>query len=123
MTRRGIGWASSSSAARQSRPRANRCSSISANPNMRIDALEFLRCPYCGGRFELDASQFHNRAADQVIDGILSCQCCNLPVVDGIPVLPLLPDSTAALDDLRGARPDQARRLMFGLDDPARAEA
>jgi uncharacterized protein YbaR (Trm112 family) len=90
---------------------------------MRIDTLEFLRCPYCGGRFELDTSQFHNRAGDAVHDGILSCQCCNLPVVDGIPVLHLLQDSTAALDHLRAARPDRARRVMFGLDDEARADA
>ena len=90
---------------------------------MRIDALEFLRCPYCGGRFELDTSQFHSRTADAIDDGILSCQCCNLPVVDGIPVLHLLPDATAALDHLRAARPDHARRVMFGLEDEARAEA
>jgi uncharacterized protein YbaR (Trm112 family) len=90
---------------------------------MRIDTLEFLRCPYCGGRFELDTSQFHTRGGDAIDDGILACQCCNLPVVDGIPVLHLLPDSTAALDHLRASRPDRARRVMFGLDDEARAEA
>ncbi len=90
---------------------------------MRNDTLEFLRCPYCGGRFELDTSQFHNRGADAIHDGILACQCCNLPVVDGIPVLHLLPDATAALDHLRAARPDRARGVMFGLDDEARAEA
>jgi uncharacterized protein YbaR (Trm112 family) len=90
---------------------------------MRIDTLEFLRCPYCGGRFELDTSQFHTRASDAIHDGILACQCCNLPVVDGIPVLHLLPDSTAALDHLRASRPDRARRVMFGLDDESRAES
>jgi uncharacterized protein YbaR (Trm112 family) len=90
---------------------------------MRTDTLEFLRCPYCGGRFELDTSQFHATTDGTVQDGILACQCCNLPVVDGIPVLHLLPDATAALDHLRGSRPDRARRTMFGLDDSARAEA
>jgi uncharacterized protein YbaR (Trm112 family) len=90
---------------------------------MRIDTLEFLRCPYCGGRFELDASHFHNRTGDAIQDGLLACQCCNLPVVDGIPVLHLLPDATTALDHLRAARPDLARRAMFGLDDESRADA
>jgi len=90
---------------------------------MRIDTLEFLRCPYCGGRFELDTSTFHTRSGDTIQDGILACQCCNLPVVDGVPVLHLLPDATASLDHLRTARPDLARRTMFGLDDAARAEA
>jgi len=89
---------------------------------MRIETLEFLRCPYCGGRFELDTSQFHERAGENIRDGILSCQCCNLPIVDGIPVLHLLNDATAALDHLRAARPDRARRTMFGLDDQERAE-
>jgi hypothetical protein len=38
-------------------------------------------------------------------------------------VMHLLPDSTSALDHLRAARPDRARRAMFGLDDQARADA
>jgi uncharacterized protein YbaR (Trm112 family) len=90
---------------------------------MRIETLEFLRCPYCGGRFELDTSQYHGRTDGGIEDGILACQCCNLPVVDGIPVLHLLPASTAALDRMRAGRPELARRAMFGLDDPAQAEA
>jgi uncharacterized protein YbaR (Trm112 family) len=90
---------------------------------MRTETLEFLRCPYCGGRFELDTSQFHRRAADEIHDGILACQCCNLPIVDGIPVLHLLPASTTALDHMRAGRPDRARRAMFGLEDEAQAEA
>jgi uncharacterized protein YbaR (Trm112 family) len=99
------------------------CSSISAKSNMRIESLEFLRCPYCGGRFELDTSQFNQRSAGEIQDGILSCQCCNLPIVDGIPVLHLLPASTTALDQMRAAQPDRARRTMFGLDDEEQAEA
>jgi uncharacterized protein YbaR (Trm112 family) len=90
---------------------------------MRIETLEFLRCPYCGGRFELDTTQFNRRSTEAIDDGILACQCCNLPVVDGIPVLHLLADSTAALEHLRAGRPDRARRTMFGLDDEARAAA
>jgi uncharacterized protein YbaR (Trm112 family) len=90
---------------------------------MRIETLEFLRCPYCGGRFELDTTQFNRRTTGAIDDAILACQCCNLPVVDGIPVLHLLTDSTAALDHLRAGRPDHARRTMFGLDDEARAAA
>jgi uncharacterized protein YbaR (Trm112 family) len=90
---------------------------------MRTDTLEFLRCPYCGGRFELDTSQFHSRTGDAIQDGILACQCCNLPVVDGIPVLHLLPDATDALAQLRASRPDRARRAMFGLKDESHAEA
>ena len=48
-------------------------------------------------------SLFHRRSGDEIQDGILGCQCCIFPVVDGIPVLHLLP----ARD--RGARSHRGR--------------
>ena len=60
---------------------------------------------------------------DEIQDGILGCHCCIFPVVDGIPVLHLLPAATAARDHLQAGRPELARRAMFGLDDDAQAEA
>ena len=50
---------------------------------MKTDTLEILRCPYCGGRLELVESLFHRRTAGEIQDGILGCQCCIFPVVDG----------------------------------------
>lgn len=90
---------------------------------MRIDTLDLLRCPYCGGRLALVDSLFHRSGADELHDGILGCHCCIFPLVDGIPVLHVLPSSTAARDHLQAGRPDLARRAMFGLDDDAQAEA
>ncbi len=90
---------------------------------MRVDTLDILRCPYCGGRLELVESLFHRRTADDVQDGILGCQCCIFPVVDGIPVLHLLPPATTARDQMQAGRPDMARRTMVGLEDEAGAEA
>jgi uncharacterized protein YbaR (Trm112 family) len=81
-----------------------------------------LRCPYCGGRLTLVESLFHRRAGDEVHDGILGCHCCVFPVVDGIPVLHLLPGASQARDQVEAGRPDLARRTMFGLDDDAHAE-
>jgi uncharacterized protein YbaR (Trm112 family) len=89
---------------------------------MLTETLDVLRCPYCGGRLDLVESLFHRRSADEIHDGILGCHCCIFPVVDGIPVLHVLPASTAARDHLQAARPDLARRAMFGLDE-AEAEA
>jgi uncharacterized protein YbaR (Trm112 family) len=89
---------------------------------MLIDTLEVLRCPYCGGRLTLVESLFHRRAGDEVHDGILGCHCCIFPVVDGIPVLHLLPGASQARDQVEAGRPDLARRTMFGLDDEAHAE-
>jgi len=89
---------------------------------MRRETLEVLRCPYCGGRLELVESLFHRSSSDEIQDGILGCQCCIFPVVDGIPVLHLLPASTIARDQMQQGRPDLARRTMVGLDDEAGAQ-
>ena len=90
---------------------------------MLIETLDVLRCPYCGGRLALVESLFHRRTTDEIHDGILGCHCCIFPLVDGIPVLHVLPASTIARDQLQAGRPDLARRAMFGLDDDADAEA
>ena len=90
---------------------------------MRIDTLDILRCPYCGGRHELVESQFHRRTAGEIQEGILGCHCCIFPIVDGIPVLHLQPTATEARDQIQAARPEIARRTMFGLDDDAQATA
>ena len=90
---------------------------------MQIETLEVLRCPYCGGRLALVESLFHRRTADELHDGILGCHCCIFPLVDGIPVLHVLPASTVARDHLQAGRADLARRAMFGLEDDAQAEA
>src|SRR5205814_1193141 len=88
---------------------------------MRIETLEILRCPYCGGRLELVESLFHRRSADDVLDGILGCHCCVFPVIDGIPVLHLQPAATTARDQIQAGRPELARRTMIGVGDEARA--
>ena len=54
---------------------------------MNIELLDILRCPFCGARLELVSSMFHRSISDQIHDGILGCECCIFPVVDGIPVL------------------------------------
>jgi uncharacterized protein YbaR (Trm112 family) len=90
---------------------------------MQVETLEILRCPYCGGRLELVDSLFHRRTDDEIQDGILGCHCCIFPVVDGIPVLHLQPNATAARDHVQAGRPDLARRTMVGLEDAREAEA
>jgi uncharacterized protein YbaR (Trm112 family) len=90
---------------------------------LRVETLEILRCPYCGGRLDLVTSLFHRRSSDEIQDGVLGCQCCIFPVVDGIPVLHLLPAATTARDQIQAGRPDLARRTMVGLDDEAGARA
>src|SRR5206468_1521970 len=88
---------------------------------MRLELLEILRCPYCGGRLELVESLFHRRTAGGILDGILGCHCCVFPVVDGIPVLHLQPPATTARDQIQAGQPELARRTMIGTDDEAQA--
>ena len=84
--------------------------------------LDILRCPYCGWTLDLVTSSFHRTSGDEIQDGILGCQCCVFPVVDGIPVMHLQPAATAARELIEQGRPDRARRAMFGLDDEGEAE-
>jgi uncharacterized protein YbaR (Trm112 family) len=90
---------------------------------VRLSTFDILRCPYCGGRLELVESLFNRRTADDVRDGVLGCQCCVFPVVDGIPVMHLQPVATTAREQIEAGRPELARRTMFGLDDPQQADA
>src|SRR5690349_5680024 len=89
---------------------------------MRTSTFAILRCPYCGGRLELVESLYHRRSATTIDDGVLGCQCCIFPVVDGIPVMHLQPAATTAREQIEAGRPDLARRTMFGLDDKQQAD-
>jgi uncharacterized protein YbaR (Trm112 family) len=84
---------------------------------MRLDTLEVLRCPYCGGQLELVPSSFHRiENSTEIVDGILACHCCVFPVIDGIPVMHLNEPAPAAKDQIEAGRPDLARRTMLNLE-------
>lgn len=88
---------------------------------MNAATLEILRCPYCGGRLDLVTSLFLRRDGDEILDGILGCQCCIFAIVDGIPIMHLEGRSTTARAQVEAGRPDLARRTMFNLDDEEHA--
>jgi uncharacterized protein YbaR (Trm112 family) len=89
---------------------------------MKTGTFELLRCPYCGWRLDLVTSSYHRTDGDDIREGILGCQCCVFPVVDGIPVMHLQPAATSAREFIEQGRPDRARRAMFGLDDERDAD-
>lgn len=89
---------------------------------MHTELLEILRCPYCGGRFDLVDSLFHTVSNDTITDGILGCQCCVFPVVDGIPVLHLHPAAVKARELVEAGTPALARRAMVGIEDEEQAQ-
>ena len=84
---------------------------------MHTSTFDILRCPYCGGRLDLVTSSFNETHGDDIHTGILGCQCCVFPVIDGIPVMHLQPNATAARALVEQRKPVDARRAMFGLDD------
>lgn len=83
---------------------------------MHVDLLEILRCPYCGGHLELVTSLFHRTRGDTITDGVLGCQCCVFPVVDGIPVMHLQPAAVKARELVEAGTPEQALLAMVGVD-------
>src|SRR5215475_1314039 len=89
---------------------------------MNIELLDILRCPFCGARLELVRSMFHRSIADQIHDGILGCECCIFPVIDGTPVLHLQPPAVQAREHIEAGRPAQALRAMVGLETDQEAE-
>lgn len=89
---------------------------------MHLSTLDVLRCPYCGGRLGLVTDSYHRATTEEIHDGILGCHCCTFPIVDGIPVMHLRPETAIAQQQIAQGRPDLARRTMFSLDDVGRAE-
>ena len=79
---------------------------------MHTSTFDILRCPYCGSRLDLVTSSFHEKDGDEIETGILGCQCCVFPVVDGIPVMHLQPNATAARELVEQRKPIDARRAM-----------
>ena len=89
---------------------------------MHISTFDILRCPFCGSPLELVTTIYHRRSDDEITDGVLGCQCCLFPVVDGIPVMHLQPNANAARAHIEAGRPELALRAMVGLETDAEAE-
>ncbi|MQA29250.1 MAG: hypothetical protein GEU82_05335 [Luteitalea sp.] len=83
--------------------------------------FEVLRCPYCGGRLEVVPSIYHRVFEDQIHEAVIACHCCVFPVVDGIPVLHLLPAAITAREHIEAEQPSLALRAMVGLNDAGEA--
>lgn len=81
------------------------------------DLLSLLRCPFCGGRLNLNPSKAPESTAFPGADyGVLWCECCAFPLVAGIPVLKSDDSTRAALQALEAGDHDAALFAMLGLD-------
>ncbi|MBS1818012.1 MAG: hypothetical protein JSU08_08790 [Acidobacteria bacterium] len=90
---------------------------------MHLDLLDILRCPFCGGRLNLVTSLFHRTSDDTISDGVIGCECCVFPVVDGIPVMHLQGSAVAAREAIEAEAPDRALLAMVGAENDKAAEA
>src|SRR5215510_13787237 len=55
-----------------------------ANFNTGFPLLRWLRCPFCGGNFNVSDT---TRITDEPAYNVLTCYCGQYPVVAGIPIL------------------------------------
>ena len=87
---------------------------------MQATLLDWIRCPFCGTRLQLVDNAALARDDTRIEAGVLGCECCAFPVIDGIPIL-LADDATrTAMHALE--RGDRDEALATALDVP-RTEA
>jgi len=78
--------------------------------------LELLRCPFCGTRVSLVENDALVRAGDRIESGVLGCECCAFPVVDGIPVMIADDRTQDAMHLLEAGQGEAALFALLGLD-------
>ena len=72
---------------------------------MQATLLDWIRCPFCGTRLQLVDNAALARTETRIEAGVLGCECCAFPVVDGIPILIADDGARAAMHALeRGDR-------------------
>jgi len=83
---------------------------------MDLSLLDLLRCPFCGTRLDLVDNEALVRDGATVLWGVLGCQCCAFPIIDGIPVL-IADDATrTAMHTMEAGQRDDALAGLLGLD-------
>ena len=83
---------------------------------MDASLLDVLRCPFCGTRLDLVQNEALAREGARVTWGVLGCQCCAFPIVDGIPVLIADDPTRNAMHAMEAGRRDEALASLLGLD-------
>ena len=83
--------------------------------------LDLLECPFCGTALDVVENDARAWEGDNLAWGVLGCQCCAFPVVDGIPVLIADDRTRSAMRAMEEGRRDDALASMLGLDAPRAA--
>src|SRR5687767_3700514 len=82
---------------------------------MQIELLNFLECPFCGARLWLEGNRIVERIGNEVITGILLCDCCAFPIVAGIPYIRTGREAERALELIGRSENARALSLLLGL--------
>jgi SAM-dependent methyltransferase/uncharacterized protein YbaR (Trm112 family) len=83
--------------------------------------LRILECPFCGGALRLQPSPKPNVRNGELVQGILGCECCAYPVVEGIPFIRTGRVANLAMTLLGDGRADEARLLLLDLTEEEQA--
>lgn len=75
-----------------------------------------LCCPFCGTPAVVQESPATTWQGDELQWGVLGCECCAYPVIDGIPVMLATDEAREALRLIEADRRDDALMLCLGLD-------
>ena len=85
---------------------------------MQSTVLELLRCPFCGGRLTLHDSRAAHSSVQRA--GILCCECCAYPMVEGIPYLRTSAAAETAMRLLGEEKNEAALFTLLGLSEEQR---
>ncbi|MFN8058169.1 MAG: hypothetical protein U0Q12_03330 [Vicinamibacterales bacterium] len=83
---------------------------------MRIPFLAELECPFCGSPLAIADHPARVDDGRELHTGVLGCECCAYPVVDGIPVIRADDSARELLAALDARQVDRARARLLGLD-------
>jgi uncharacterized protein YbaR (Trm112 family)/ubiquinone/menaquinone biosynthesis C-methylase UbiE len=83
---------------------------------MDASLLDILRCPFCGTRLTLVDNPALARTDNEIESGVLGCECCAFPIVEGIPVLIASARVRDAMHQLEGGQRNAALYTLLELD-------
>jgi uncharacterized protein YbaR (Trm112 family)/SAM-dependent methyltransferase len=83
---------------------------------MDASLLEILRCPYCGTSLSVVEGEALVRDGRRIERGVLGCECCAYPVIEGIPVLIADESTRRAMHALEAGRPQDALLDLLGTE-------
>src|SRR5262245_48043589 len=87
----------------------------SAGGSMHAGMLDLMRCPFCGSRLSLVDNDALVRSGDLVESGVLGCECCAFPIVDGIPVMIADDTTRLAMHQMEAGAREEALFTLLGL--------